>query len=184
MVKFKMLMIFLNEFINPHCDNLFATFFEFILETCQKRASSCLRTAVRPKRTLSQLFELLFPHPFLMPLKKNCQRKRRGESGGMSRGTNWRRRCLRDGGWYKNRREGRGRWCCWWRRRGWSLWVRVWGFLDLRKFSSKETCKEECVWGCCWHTSPFIMWVFKSSAFTNNLSFRILLLASHWVLLG
>ena len=39
-------------------------------EICQNRASSCLKTIVRPKRTLSLLFGLLFPLPLLMSSKR------------------------------------------------------------------------------------------------------------------
>ena len=60
----------MNEIINPPCNSLLATFSEMNFELCQKRASSCLKTLVRPKRTPSQFFELLFPPPRLMSLKR------------------------------------------------------------------------------------------------------------------
>ena len=64
-VKFKTTkLIFMNENINPPCNSLLATFFEKNFDVGPKRPSFCLKTLVRPKRTLSQLFELLFP--FLM----------------------------------------------------------------------------------------------------------------------
>ena len=50
---------------------------------------SCLKTLVYPKRTLSQLVELLFPFFCWRPRRKSCWRGRRGKSCGRSRGTNW-----------------------------------------------------------------------------------------------
>ena len=69
-VKIKMIMNFMNEIINPPCNSLLATFFELNSRGCQKKASYCLKTLVSPKRTLSQLFELLFPLPLLISLKR------------------------------------------------------------------------------------------------------------------
>ena len=60
-VKIKIMMNFVDEPIKPTCNSLLATYFELNFEAFQKRASSCLKTLVCPKRTLSQLFELLFP---------------------------------------------------------------------------------------------------------------------------
>ena len=56
--------------MNPPCNSLLATFFEFNFENCQIKASSCSNTPVHPKRTFSQSFELLFRLPLLMPLKR------------------------------------------------------------------------------------------------------------------
>ena len=76
-VKIKIKMNFMNEIINPPCDSLLATFLELGSEACQKKASYCLRRLVRPKRRISQLFELLFPLPLLM----SREEKVAGESG-------------------------------------------------------------------------------------------------------
>ena len=142
-VKIKIIMKFMKEIINPPCNSVLATFFELSFEVCQKRASSCLNTLVRPKWTLNQLFELLFLLPLLMSRKRKLlERERQGESCGRSRGTKWSRRCVRDRRWHAGGFGGRGwrRWCCWWRWRGWGLWVWVSGFHALGKPSSKETC--------------------------------------------
>ena len=90
-VNFKTIMNFMNEIINPPSNSLLATFCELKFETCQKRASSCMEISVFPKRTLSQSFELMFPLSFWSPWRDICCRKRRGESCGRSRGTNWSR---------------------------------------------------------------------------------------------
>ena len=78
-VKFKIVTNFMNELINPTCNSLLATFFELSFDTCQKKVSSCLKTVVRPKRTLGQLFKLLFPLPLLTSPKKTllerCEKK-------------------------------------------------------------------------------------------------------------
>ena len=58
-IKIEIIMNFMNDIINPPCKSLLAMFFELSLEACQKRVSSCLKSLVRPKRTLNQLFELL-----------------------------------------------------------------------------------------------------------------------------
>ena len=72
----------MNEIINPPCHSLLATFSELKFEVCQNRASSCLKTLVRPKRTLSRFFELLFPLPFLMsPKRKLLERQARRPEG-------------------------------------------------------------------------------------------------------
>ena len=63
-------MSFVNEIISPPCSSLLATFSKLNWDKYQRRASSCLRTSVRPNRTLNQLSELLFPLPFLMTLKR------------------------------------------------------------------------------------------------------------------
>ena len=55
----------MNEIINPQCNSLIATFFESTCEVCPKTVSSSLR----PKRTVSQLLELLFPFPLLLSPK-------------------------------------------------------------------------------------------------------------------
>ena len=180
-VKIKSILTFMNEIINPPYNSLLAMFFELSFEACRKRVPLCLKTLVRPKRTISQLFELLFQLPFLMsPKKKLPEREARRVLWEVQRDqlkmAEWARR-----GWYGSRRGGGGWgwWCCWWRWRGWGLWVRVWGFHALTNPSSKETCQEECVRGCRWRLSPSTMWVFKSSTFTINLSIRISLPASH-----
>ena len=88
-VKIKILMNFMIEIINPPCKNLLATFFELNSEVCPKKVSFSLRKLVRPKRTISQLFKLLFPLPILLsPKKKLLEREARSESCGKSRGTN------------------------------------------------------------------------------------------------
>ena len=68
-------MDFMNEIINPPCNRLLTTFFDFNFEICQKRASTCLRTSVHSKRTLSQLLELLFSVPLLMPPEEQVARE-------------------------------------------------------------------------------------------------------------
>ena len=76
-------MNFMNETSNPPCNSLLATFFELNFETCQKRVLSCLKTSVRPERTLDQLFELLFPLPLLMsPKRKLLERGEESLVGG------------------------------------------------------------------------------------------------------
>ena len=69
-VKIKIIVNNMNEIINPPCNSLLATFFETESKVCLRRASSYLRRFVRPKRTISQLFELLFPLPLLMSPKR------------------------------------------------------------------------------------------------------------------
>ena len=69
-VKIKILMIFFNEITNPPSNSLIATFFESSFEVCPKKASSCVKRLVRPNRTLSQLFDLLFTLPLLMSPKR------------------------------------------------------------------------------------------------------------------
>ena len=69
-VKFETIMNSLNEIITAPFNSLSTTFFEFNCDNCQRRASSCLKTSLRPERTLSQLFKLLFPLPPLMSLKR------------------------------------------------------------------------------------------------------------------
>ena len=140
-----------------------------------------LEDIICPKRTLSQLFEVMFHHPLLMALKRKLLER---ESCVMSRETNRIKRCVRDGGWYGGRCGGRGRWCCWRHWWGWGLWVRVWGFHALINPSSKETCREECVPRCRWHHSSSTTWVFKSSTFTIKLSIWTSFLAKHSILLG
>ena len=76
--KVKKITNFMNEITNPPCNSLLATFFELNLEACQKRASFCLKTLVGPKRTLSQLLELLFPLPLLMSPKKKLLEREAG----------------------------------------------------------------------------------------------------------
>ena len=63
-------MKFMDKIVNPPSKRRLTTLFELNFEACQKRASSCLKTLVSPKLTLSQLFELLFPLPLLMSLKR------------------------------------------------------------------------------------------------------------------
>ena len=87
-VKFKKIMNSMNEIINPPCSSLLATFFESNCGVFPKTISSSLRRLTCPKRTISQLFKLLFPLPLLLSRKKCCWRERRGESCGRSRGTN------------------------------------------------------------------------------------------------
>ena len=180
--KFKRTMNFVKEISNPPCKSLLTTFFELSFEACEKRASSCLKTLVRPKRTLSQLFELLFPLLLLMSLRRKLLEREERRVRWEVPGTNWISRCVRDGGWYEGRCGGRKSWCCWRCWRGWGLWVRVWMFHALKDPSSGETYQESCVRGCRWRRSPSTLWVFKSSAFTINLSIRFSLLASHWIL--
>ena len=67
----KKIMTFMNEIINPPCNSLLATFFE----ACQKEASSCLRRLGRLKRTISELFKLLFLLPLLMSPKRKLQER-------------------------------------------------------------------------------------------------------------
>ena len=69
-LKIEIIMNFMNEIINPPGNSLIATFFDLDSEVCLKKASSCLRRLVRPERTISQLFELLFPFPFDVPEEK------------------------------------------------------------------------------------------------------------------
>ena len=68
-VKFKVKMKFMIEIVNPLCNSLLATFFEFNIQTSRKRASSCVRTSVSPHRTLNHVFEPHFAFLILMPLK-------------------------------------------------------------------------------------------------------------------
>ena len=75
-VKIKIIMNFINEIINPPCNSLLATFFEIKSEACLKSASFSLRKLVRPKRTTSQLFKLLFPLPLLLSPKKKREASR------------------------------------------------------------------------------------------------------------
>ena len=70
LVKVKITMSFMNEIINPPCNSLLATFFESICGVYPKTVSSSLRRLIRPKRTISQLFNLLFPLPLLLSPKK------------------------------------------------------------------------------------------------------------------
>ena len=149
-VKIKIIMNFNFDINNPTCNSLLATFFEFKSGVSPEKASFSLGKLVRPMRTISQLFKLLFPFPLLLFPKKNVlERERRGESCGRSRRTNWSRRCVRERGGLWGRCGGLtwGRWCCWWRWRGWGLWIRVWGTHALRDPSSKETGEEESVRG-------------------------------------
>ena len=69
-VKILIILNFINEIINPSYKSLLDAFFELNFEACRQRASSCLKALVRPKRTFSQLFQLLFPLPLLIILKK------------------------------------------------------------------------------------------------------------------
>ena len=76
-VKNKIILNFMNEVINPSCSSLLAMFFQLIFEICLKKASSCLKRLVRPKRTISQFFKLLFPLPLLIsPKRKLLERER------------------------------------------------------------------------------------------------------------
>ena len=75
MVKFKLVMSFMIKIVNPSCYSLTAAFFELKFEGCQRGASSCSKTSVRPKMKLSQSFELLFPLCILLSLKKNLPEK-------------------------------------------------------------------------------------------------------------
>ena len=68
-IKIKTIMSFMNENLNPPCNSRLATFCELNFEAYRKRVSSCLETFVRPKWTLSQMFEVLFPIPLLMSPK-------------------------------------------------------------------------------------------------------------------
>ena len=79
-VRIKMIMNFMNEIINTPCNSLLATFFELNFEAYQKKALSCSMTLVRPKRTLSQLFELLFNLPIFDVLEVNVFGNRGEES--------------------------------------------------------------------------------------------------------
>ena len=63
----------MNEIISVPCNSLLATFFEVF----QKKASSRLRRLIRPKRTLNQLFELLFPLLLISPKRKFLEREAR-----------------------------------------------------------------------------------------------------------
>ena len=85
MVQIKIILNFMNEIINPPGNSMLATFFELNFEASWKRVSSCLKTLVRPKRTLSQLFELLFPLPCWCPRRGSCCTEKRRESCGRSR---------------------------------------------------------------------------------------------------
>ena len=68
----------MNEIINPPCNSLLAAFFELSSEVCLKKASSCWRRLIRPKRTISQQFKCLFPLPILMsPNRKLLEREAR-----------------------------------------------------------------------------------------------------------
>ena len=69
-IEIKTLLNFMNEIINPPWNSLLATFFEAIREACLKTVSSSLRKLTRPKRTINQLFKLLFPLPLLSSPKK------------------------------------------------------------------------------------------------------------------
>ena len=69
-LKIKIIMNFMNEIINPPCNSLLATFFEASWKICPKTVSSSLRRLTRPKRSINQLFKLLFPLPLLLSPKK------------------------------------------------------------------------------------------------------------------
>ena len=77
--KNELIMNFMNEHLNPPCNSLLATFFESICGVCLKTVSSSLRRLTRPKRTINQLFKLLFPLPFLLlsPKKMLLEREAR-----------------------------------------------------------------------------------------------------------
>ena len=81
MMKIKIILDFMNEIIKPPCNSLLATFFELKSEVRPKKVSSSLRNLVRPKRTISQLFNRLFHLRLLLsPKKKLLKREReRGE---------------------------------------------------------------------------------------------------------
>ena len=79
-LKIRISMSFMNEIINPQCNSLLATFFELNSEVCPKKASFCLKKLFRPKRTINQLFKLLFPLPLLMSRRKSYRRERSEES--------------------------------------------------------------------------------------------------------
>ena len=68
-VKIKIITKFMNEIKYPPCNSLLATFFESICEVCPKTVSSSLRSLVRPQRTKSRLFKLLFPFALLLSPK-------------------------------------------------------------------------------------------------------------------
>ena len=68
-LKIKIIMNFINEIINPPCNSLLATFLESSCEVCPKTVSSSMRRLARPKRTISQLFKLLFPLPLVLSPK-------------------------------------------------------------------------------------------------------------------
>ena len=69
-VKNKKKLNFMNKTTKPPCNSVLAMFFELSFEACRKRVSSCLKTLVRTKWTITQLFELLFPLPLLMSLQR------------------------------------------------------------------------------------------------------------------
>ena len=70
-VKVEIIMNFMTEIINPPCNSLLAMFFQLSSEVYPKKVSFSLWKLVRPKRTISQLFKLLFPlSPFAVPEKK------------------------------------------------------------------------------------------------------------------
>ena len=78
-IEIKIMMNFMNEIINPPCNSLLATFFQSICGVCLNTLSSSLRKLTCPKRTINQLFKLLFPLPLLMSPKKMLLERERGE---------------------------------------------------------------------------------------------------------
>ena len=78
----------MNEIINPPCNSLLVTFFELSFEICLKKASSCLRRLIRPKRILRQFLKLLFPLPLMMPPKKRWLERGEESPVGCPKGPN------------------------------------------------------------------------------------------------
>ena len=64
----------MNQIINTPCNSLLATFFELNFEVCQKRASSCLKTLFRPKRTFEWVVRAaVSTSHFDVPEEKNVE---------------------------------------------------------------------------------------------------------------
>ena len=78
----------MNENIHPPCNSLLATFFELNFEVCQKRASSCLKTLVGPKRTQTVVRAAVSPSPFDVPEENNTGKRGDESSVGGPEGPN------------------------------------------------------------------------------------------------
>ena len=73
----------MNEIINPPCNSPLATFFELDSEVNPKKVSFSLRKLVRSKRTVCQLFKLLFLFPRLLSqMKMLLERSEESPVGG------------------------------------------------------------------------------------------------------
>ena len=70
----------MNKILSPPCNSLLATFFELNSQVCPKKVSFSWRKLVRPKRTINQLFKLLFPLPFFAVPEQKVAGERGEES--------------------------------------------------------------------------------------------------------